>query len=182
MTDTQILKVAKEAGFSAALISTKQIIVDGKFRPYCEENLCGNYGANYACPPDCGTVEEVRERLMAQERALVVQSVWNVGSYENKKAVLESKKTHNAAILRLTEKLRQVGLEGFCLGYGGCPLCDPCKRETNEPCAFPEKRISCMSAYCIDVAKLAAECGLSFDWQQDKLYLFGMFAYKVDEK
>jgi len=42
-------------------------------------------------------------------------------------------------------------------------------------------RISCMSAYCIDVAKLAAECGLFFDWQQDKLYLFGMFVYKEEK-
>ena len=182
MTDMQILEMAKEAGFTAAVISTDQIVVDAKFRPYCEETLCGNFGANYACPPDCGTVEEVRDRLMAQDRALVVQTVWNIGSYENKQAVLESKKTHNAAILRLTQKLRQSGLTGFCLGYGGCPLCNPCKRVTNESCVFPEKRISCMSAYCIDVAKLAAKCGLSFDWQQDKLYLFGMFVYKAEEK
>ena len=132
MTDMQILEMAKEAGFTAAVISTDQIVVDAKFRPYCEENLCGIFGANYACPPDCGTVEVVRDRLMAQDRALVVQTVWNIGSYENKQAVLESKKTHTAAILRLTQKLRQSGLTGFCLGYGGCPLCNPCKRVTNE--------------------------------------------------
>ena len=35
-----------------------------------------------------------------------------------------------------------------------------------------------MSAYCIDVAMLAAECGLCFNWEQNKLYLFGMFAFQ----
>ena len=75
MIDTQILKLAEEVGFHAALIPTTEIIVDSKFRPYCEENLCGNFGANYSCPPDCGTVEEVRHRLMARDRALVLQSV-----------------------------------------------------------------------------------------------------------
>ncbi|MBO4938636.1 MAG: DUF2284 domain-containing protein [Oscillospiraceae bacterium] len=178
MTDTQLLEIAQEADFTAAIIPTSEIVVDAKFRPFCEENLCGKFNANYSCPPDCGTVEETRQRLMAQDKALVLQSIWEIGSYENKAGILESKKTHNAMILRLTEKLRQAGLKGFCLGYGGCPLCDPCKRVMNEPCAFPEKRISCMSAYCIDVAKLAKEGGLKFAWEQDKLYLFGMFAYK----
>ena len=75
------------------------------------------------------------------------------------------------------EKLRQAGVQGFCLGYGGCPLCDPCKRVTNEPCAHPEQKISCMSAYCIDVAKLAEKCGLEFAWVPEKLFLFGMFVF-----
>lgn len=182
MTDLDVLNMAHAEGFSASLISVEHVPVDAKFRVYCEENLCGNYGANYACPPDCGSVEEVRDRLMEQDCALVVQTVWNIGSYENKHAVLESKRTHNAAILRLTQKLRQSGLTGFCLGYGGCPLCDPCKRKENLPCIHPDQRIGCMSSYCIDVGKLAAECGLSFDWKQDTLYLFGMFVYKADEK
>ena len=177
MTENELLQIAKDSGFSAAIIPTSEIIIDPKFRPYCEENLCGKYNANYSCPPDCGTVEEVRDRLMAEEKALVLQTIWEIGSYENKPAILESKKTHNAMILRLTEKLRQAGLKGFCLGYGGCPLCDPCKRVDNQPCAHPDKRISCMSAYCINVAELAKCCNLEFAWIPEKLHLFGMIAY-----
>ncbi|MBP3673739.1 MAG: DUF2284 domain-containing protein [Oscillospiraceae bacterium] len=177
MTDKQIVEMAREAGFTAAIIPTSKIVVDAKFRPFCEENRCGKYNANYSCPPDCGTVEETSQRLMAQDKALVLQSIWEIGSYENKVAVQESKKTHNARILRLTDQLRKAGLEGFCLGYGGCPLCDPCKRVENEPCAHPDKKISCMSAYCIDVAKLADVCGLEFAWVPEKLFLFGMFAF-----
>lgn len=180
MTDVELLELAEAEGFAATIVPVDRIIVDPQFRPYCEENICGKYNANYSCPPDCGTVEEVRERLMAQDRAMVLQTIWEIGNYENKAAILKSKKSHNAAILRLTERLRQDGVKGFCLGYGGCSLCDSCKRVTNKPCAFPEKRISCMSAYCIDVAKLATECGLTFAWEQDKLYLFGMFAFKEE--
>lgn len=82
-----------------------------------------------------------------------------------------------AAILRFAEKLRQAGIQGFCLGYGGCPLCEPCKRAENQPCSHPDKKISCMSAYCIDVAKLAEKCGLEFAWLPEKLFLFGMFVF-----
>ena len=52
MTEQEILKMAADAGFSAALIPTAEIPVDAKYRAFCEENRCGNYGANYACPPD----------------------------------------------------------------------------------------------------------------------------------
>ena len=66
---------------------------------------------------------------------------------------------------------------GFCSGYNGCPLCDPCKQVEEKPCAFPEKRISCMSAYCIDVAELAKRCGFPFAWDANRLHLFGMIAF-----
>ena len=178
MTDQELIQLAQSEGFTAALIPTGQIVTDETFRPFCEENLCGNFNANYSCPPDCGTVEQTRQRLMAQDRALVLQRIWPIGSYENKPAILEAKRNHNAAVLRLTRKLREQGLTGFCLGYGGCPLCSPCKRVTGEACPHPESRISCMSAYCIDVAKLAQTCQLPFAWEPEKLYLFGMFAFQ----
>ena len=177
MTDMELIMLAEEAGFRAAVIPAKEIPVDGSFRKFCEDNLCGKYNANYSCPPACGTVEEVRQRLHSGEKALVLQSIHEIGSYENKEAILKSKKNLNLAILRMTEDLRQKGEDCFCLGYGGCPRCNPCKQMEGEPCAFPEKKISCMSAYCIDVGNLAGKCGLEFAWVPEKLFLFGMIVF-----
>ena len=177
MQDTELLNLATRMGFNAAFAEVADIVQDPSFRKFCEENRCGNYNANYSCPPDCGSVREVQDRLKSGKRALVLQSVWDIGSFENKTAVQESKKTHNAAMLQFMSALRQAGHRGFGLGYGGCPLCTPCKRVTNEPCAHPDKNLSCMSAYCIDVAKLAQKCSLPFDWASDRLFLFGMFVF-----
>ena len=177
MTDQEILALAQAEGFSAALLPTQEIVTDGKFRRFCEENLCGHYGANYACPPDCGTVEETRRQLTAQPRALVLQRTWPICSFQNQEAVAHARVRHNAAVLRLARQLREHGLSGFCLGYNGCPLCDPCKQVIGQPCPHPDARISCMSAYCIDVAQLAQRCKLPFAWESDKLYLYGMFAF-----
>ena len=181
MTNMDLRKLAEAAGFRAAVISAKDIPVDGSFRKFCEDNLCGKYNANYSCPPACGTVEEVHSRIAAADRALVLQSVYEIGSYENKEAVLRAKKNLNAAILQLTDELRKEGMNCFCLGYGGCPLCDPCKQVAGEPCAFPEKRISCLSAYCVDVGKLAAKCDMEFAWVPEKLFLFGMILCQAGE-
>ena len=178
MTDPELIKLAENAGFHGAILPAKEICVDGSFRRFCEENLCGKYNANYSCPPGCGTVEEVRERLFSHSKALVLQTIHDIGSYENKKEILKSKKSLNMQILKLTEQLRREGMDCFCLGYGGCPLCDPCKQALGDPCAFPEKRISCMSAYCIDVGKLAGKCGLEFAWVPEKLFLFGMILFR----
>jgi len=177
MNNDQILELARKMGFRGAFVDTADVVQDPSFRKFCQDNLCGKYNANYACPPDCGSVEEVQQRLKAGKQALALQTVWEIGSYENKQAVADSKKAHNAAILRFTDTLRKEGISGFCLGYGGCPLCEPCKRLENLPCAHPDRKISCMSAYCIDVGKLANKCGLDFAWIPEKLFLFGMFVF-----
>lgn len=177
----KLLDMAAALGFSAALLPTAEVPIDPKFRKFCEENLCGNYGANYSCPPDCGTVEALRAQLLRQDTALVISTVWDVASFDDKCAVQHAKATHNDAVLRLTEQMRALGYVGFCTGYNGCPLCSPCLRTRERPCAFPERRISCMSAYCIDVAKLAEKCGLAFGWIPGKLFLFGLIAFHREE-
>ena len=56
MTDEMLLRIPAEEGFSAAaLVNTSEIEFNPIFLQFCAENLCGNYGANYTCPPDCGT-------------------------------------------------------------------------------------------------------------------------------
>ena len=177
MNDEHILKLAEGMGFSAAFVDTKDVVQDPSFRKFCEDNLCGKYNANYSCPPACGRVEEVHSRLFSADKALVLQTIHEIGSYENKEAILTSKKNLNITILKLTESLRARGLNCFCLGYGGCPLCNPCKQVEGEPCAFPEKRISCMSAYCIYVKKLADDCKINYGYKDNILPFFGMYIF-----
>jgi len=174
----ELFTLAAQMGFHAALIPTEDVPVDGKFRAFCEENLCGRYNANYSCPPDCGSVEELHERLLRERHALVVETVHPIESYQDKAAVLQAKTSHNKAVLHLMEEMHRRGYQGFCTGYNGCPLCEPCLRTKNLPCRYPSRRISCMSAYCIDVASLAAHCGLPFAWDPRKLHLFGLIAFR----
>lgn len=177
MTDQELLTLAKEEGFIAVMTAPDQIPINPKFRVFCEENRCGKYNANYSCPPDCGTVEELQQKILAEDKAMILQTLWDIQGYEDKETIQQAKASHNAAALRLMAKLRANGYSGFCSGYNGCPLCNPCKRTENQPCAHPELRISCMSAYCIDVAELAKRCKLAFAWSENRLHLFGMAAF-----
>lgn len=177
MTDIELLELAKSEGFISIMTTPEQIPIDPRFRAFCEENRCGKYNANYSCPPDCGTVEELRQKILSEDKVMVLQTLWDINGYEDIPTITHAKKTHNAAALRLMKKIREHGYSGFCSGYNGCSLCTPCKRTENLPCAHPEQKISCMSAYCIDVTELSKRFHLEFAWSEQKLHLFGMVAF-----
>ena len=174
MTDSELLILSKAHGFHAVTVEPASIPIDPAFRTYCEENACGNYGANYSCPPDCGTPEELRRHILTHKRIIVIQTVWNLDGFDDGKAAEHARLSHNEFLIRLTDRMRAEGTKCSALGCGGCTLCRSCRRKLSTPCIFPEKRMGCMSAYCIDVSKLSEQCGLEFAWSNDRLYLFGM--------
>ena len=93
MTWEEMTSMAAEEGFAAAVVTdTKDIPFDPSFRPLCAENLCGKYGANYSCPPDCGTPDEMRARIQAHRHALVLQTIWEIADYSDSKAIKAAKK------------------------------------------------------------------------------------------
>lgn len=172
----KIAKQAEKFGFTAVWFPVSEIPTNPEYLKYCEVNRCGNYRANYACPPDCGTPDEMRARLQSASAALVIQSQWSVPGYGTPE-VLSSKAEHGAAVRRFRDTLRKEGYDVFAVGYGPCPICKPCKRKSGDPCPLPDQRVSCMSAYCVDVAALAARCALPFEWNPQRLYLFGMIMF-----
>ena len=92
MTDKMLVSFAKEEGFvNAAVIDTSEIVFDPSFRPYCAENLCGKYGVNYSCPPDCGTPEEMKKRVLEHKHAIVLQSIWPISNYKDGEAIKKAK-------------------------------------------------------------------------------------------
>ena len=178
MTGCEIKKLAVAEGFhQAEIIDTDKIVFDAAFRPYCEENLCGQYGANYSCPPDCGTPEQMKQKVLAHKKALVVSTEWEIEDFSQTDKLKEAKALHNAAMLRLIKKLKADGHEGFMIGSSGCTLCKPCKCTVGEPCAFPDMMYSCMSAYCIFVKVLAEDCIMNYDYKNKILPFFGMYVF-----
>lgn len=173
-----MVHLALKCGFSAAaVIQTDQIAFDAAFRPYCEENLCGNYGANYSCPPDCGSPEEMERRLRGYRHALVFQSKWPISDYSDAAAIRHAKRSHNEGMLRAIEALEREGVRGLMCGASNCTLCERCAIRDGEPCKDPDHRFSCLSAYCIYVKKLADVCGMEYACQDGSLAFFGLYAF-----
>lgn len=176
MTNEELVHRAEDAGFAAAaVVATDVIPFDDSFRVYCAENLCGQFGVNYACPPDCGTVEDMKRRIYSRKRALVLQTIWQIEDLTDKKVIKEAKGGHNAMSLKLMKQLREDGCQGFLVGASGCALCEKCAIREGKPCRFPDQQYSCMSAYCVFVKKLTDLCGIEYDCGPGLLAFFGMY-------
>jgi predicted metal-binding protein len=178
MESKKLLEIAEKALFSdAAVIGTDQIVFDPRFRPYCEENLCGQYGINYSCPPDCGTPEQMAQRIRNKKRALVLRTVWEIPDLSDSEAIKAAKKKHNDRTFCVIEQMEAQGKNCLMVGSSGCTMCKPCLLGEGKPCAFPKKMYSCMSAYCIYVKDLAEKCSMEYDIKDGKLPLFSMIVF-----
>ena len=170
--------MCKEIGVDdAEIIDTTEIEFNPAFRPYCEENICGQYGVNYSCPPNCGTTDEMKQRVLSHKKALVTRTVWDIADITDSEKVKAAKKIHNGYTFKIIEEMRKDGHNGFMIGTSGCTLCVPCALKSGEPCNFPDKRYSCMSAYCIYVKALAEKCNMTYDYKDGKLPLFSMYVF-----
>lgn len=175
MRESDIIRQAESMGFSgAAFVDTADIEFLPAFRPLCQENVCGKYGVNYACPPDCGSVESMAQRIRSHKRALVLQTMWDNQDPLDQEETKPAKRRHNRMTMDLRE---QLGLPCLMVGAGGCDLCNPCAITTGAPCRFPDKQFSCMSAYCVFVQQLCETCGLEYDCGPGIVAFFSMLCF-----
>ena len=175
MDERALLEQALGMGFAnAALIDTGEITFVPAFRPLCQENLCGKYGVNYSCPPDCGTVEEMRAQVLRWPRALVMQTMWDIDDPMDGQQTKPAKGEHNCLTRQLID---WAGEPGLMIGASGCSLCTPCAITEGRPCRLPELRYSCMSAYCIFVKELAERCAMDYDCGPGVVAFFSMYCF-----
>lgn len=166
---------AAELGFSAAAwVDTKDIPFEPAFLQCCEENLCGKYGANYACPPACGTPYEMIARIRAGSRALVLQTLWEIDNPMDGTKTKPAKREHNRMERALLAEMQEAHPETFMVGSSCCDLCPRCAMVDGKPCLIPEKKFSCMSAYCVFVRKLAELYGMDYDCGRGLIAFFGL--------
>ncbi len=181
MEDTQILNAVSEVEgvYCTAFVDTKDLVFDPEFRKYCEEDKCGNYDVNYSCPPHCGTPEEMQAKVMQYKRLLVVQTSWDVSDVMNTDETAEAKAKHNAISYEVLEKLNALGIVADAMMAGPCKLCKKvCMQMIGRPCPRDYKVFSCLSAYCINVAKLAETAGMECWCGNTRVLYFSMFMFE----
>ncbi|MBS6195530.1 MAG: DUF2284 domain-containing protein [Clostridiales bacterium] len=176
MTEEKMQQEALAKGFThAVFMDVKDFVFKRELRKYCEENLCGNFGKNVSCPPICGTPEEMEEKVKKYSRALVLETVNQVNNMYDAEEIKKVRKFHNDITREYIEKLRADGVEGLAMMAGPCAACEHCAGEAGGGCRFPEKLASCLSAYCVEVEKLANYCGLPYWCGENKVGFFSVY-------
>ncbi|WP_448783896.1 DUF2284 domain-containing protein [Blautia sp.] len=138
-----LIKEALSMGFAnAAIMNTKDLVFVPEYRQFCEDNLCGNYNLVPACPPACGTVEEMHEKALKYEKALVLQTILK-DPIMDPVLFKQAKHAQNILTEQLAKWMQENGKEDVLIMSAG-----------------PYKNCSCMSAYSVDAQKMADAVGM----------------------
>lgn len=165
----KVEKLAKEAGFEyTAYLDVGTMALLQEVRDMCAANTCGAYGKNKACPPECGTLEECRERVEKFHWGILVQTVGDVEDSMDIEGMLEATEAHKDRVLKFADTIRALYPGMLPLGAGGCTICKECAGP-GKPCRFPEKKISSLEAYGIVVSDLCKQNGMKYYYGQDHI-------------
>ena len=104
-----LIALAEEAGFShAAPLDAATIDLKPQVRQMCAGNSCGMYGKRWSCPPGCGELEELRQRVAQYSRGLLVQTVGQLEDDFDAQTMMETEKAQKEHMLALQKKLMEL--------------------------------------------------------------------------
>lgn len=179
MTLKNIIEKCETFGvFKAAIIDVEEIPFDKNLRTYCEANSCGCFGKNYACPPSIGDVDSVISEAKSYRTALVFQTVHQIEDSFDFEGMTEAVAKHSKAAEALDAEINKEYSGYLKLTAGACNICTVCSQIENKPCRFPDKAVSSLEAYCMDVTVLAKVCGMKYINGQNTVTYFGVFLFQ----
>ncbi len=176
--EKQMLQICENFGANnARIIDVNQIVFNKQMREWCKDNVCGNYGKNYGCPPAAGTPDELINKAKQYSKALIIQTISEINNFEGNEDYNDALEFHNMIMFEVRDELKKLNVEHHAIGGGHCRICSMCSCLYDKPCKFPEKMMVSLSAYCIEVGKLATTCGLKYVKDSKTVTYFGLILF-----
>lgn len=166
-----VIKIAQSIGFQKCVTFADEILQpEERIRGFCKQNKCGNFGNHYMCPPNIGSLSEIRQRLKQYRRGVLLQYGHIMDVRNDLEALKQSKLDFHQMVLRLEDRLRETGFVDLWGMIGGeCVLCEPCLALTHQPCPFPDRARTSLESLAIDVMSLLSRFGLESAFRPDKI-------------
>ncbi len=161
---SQASKIAEECGFEHnGPLNAPALILHPEVRDMCASGKCMMYGKNWRCPPHCGTLEELEEKMRKYSTGLIVQSTADLEDEFDGEAMMETEQLHKQRFTALVNRLYEEdpGIDMFPLSAGTCTLCPKCTCP-DEPCRFPGKTFSSMEACGLNVSEVCSQSGIPY--------------------
>jgi predicted metal-binding protein len=155
-----------------AVISTGDLNFSVAIVKMCEVNTCGNYNRSWSCPPAIGTLEDLKKRITAFQKAFVFTTKQDLEDSFDYEGMMAAKANHDKLTRELHEKF---GKTNPVFGAGGCKLCESCAFP--EPCRFPDKIYSSIEAAGINVTELSRTAGIKYNNGANTITYFSMILF-----
>lgn len=154
------------------------LLPEDNIRKYCYENICGNYGNHWMCPPLIGSIGDIKVKLASYNKAILIRYMEEIDVKLDKKQIKRSKINFHKKILEIENFFNQKGIDAWGLVGGSCSFCIECKAITNRPCKHPHKARPSLESLGINVQKLLENFGLDNKFYSDKIIWTGCILIK----
>jgi len=147
-----------------------------KCRELCAQNLCGQYGVTWGCPPGIGTGEKCLKAVGKFSHAAVLIKEYNNVNVKDRKLMEKLAADHQDSCRKFKNELVKEGYRVLVLTDGGCKYCGKCSYP-DEPCRFPEQMMTSISAYGIMMGEYMKANNIEFEFRDDSMTLYGLVLY-----
>ena len=174
----QLTALALDAGADKAIIiDVKDIVMSASFQDICKTNACGMYDRCWMCPPDIGEIEDLMADVRSYKHGLLYQTISPIeDSYD-----FEGMQAAGNARAQVSQRLEAFLLlqlnKHLHLSCGGCRICNRCAKADHLPCRNPERAMSSMEGYGIDVYNTCKSTPLKYINGQNSVTYFGIVLF-----
>ena len=177
----KLIQLALEADVSgAAILETSTIQFHEDVRKACEKNLCRKYDTNWMGPPAIGPVSELRARVQGYRQGLLFQTIHRFNSgIEYARGMFAAAGIHGEVFRQLLKKIGDAypSEEILPLNVGCCGICEKCAYLDRQPCRNPDRAVSSVEAYGINVMALQKSAGLSYNNGKNSVTYVGLILF-----
>lgn len=131
----------------------------------------------HMCPPDVGDIGSLIAKAGSYSHGLLYRNLFRIEDSFDIEGMLEAAQKHNDCAAKMRDSLRDVpGL--LHLSAGACRMCGECTKVNGLPCAFPDKALSSLEAYGVDVYRTAVNAGIEYNGGPNTVTYFGLILAK----
>ena len=181
ISENELVQIVLDEGATkAAVIDSDSIVFSTVFRDICASNGCGVYGKCWMCPPDCGDINDLINKVKSYPKGILYQTICSIEDSFDIEGMGEAKRNHSRLSLKLDKKIADVLPNRFHLSCGGCGICSKCAKIDNLPCRFPDIALTSLEACGIDVYNTTSKTDLKYINGTNTVTFFGLVMYKED--
>ena len=170
--------IAKECGFDVAedLDPTKLQFMP-EVRDMCA--ACPRYDKSWACPPACGSLEEWTAKAARFTKGVLLQCIGELEDSFDIEGLQALGERNTAALTALVDRTHEANLDCLPMGTGGCTRCKKCTYP-DEPCRFPDKKLSSMEACGLLVNQVCTDNGVPYNYGPGKMAYSSCLLFNED--
>ena len=113
--------MARKIGFTnTGLLTVSALRFLPEVRDMCKADLCHNYGKCWTCPPYCGSLEEISEKISIYSTGVLVQSTGQMEDDFDVECMAKIQGLQKKRFKMIVKRLKEEGVSFLPMSSGEC--------------------------------------------------------------